>query len=393
MWQTVVVAGMALAAMSGDRSRQTVRIAAFNVWELSARKLGQVDANGHGLNPQLRKAAQIIQRVRPDILLINEIDFDAGRRENAAAFRDRYLKVGQSGQDLIDYPHVFFAPVNTGVPTGHDLDNDGTSAGPADAFGFGRYPGQYGMALYSRYSLDATAARTFQRFLWKDMPNNLMPDGQNDRPAWYSADEAAILRLSSKSHWDVPVHIGDTVLHVLASHPTPPVFDGPEDRNGRRAFDEVRLWADYLTGGEAAGYLVDDRGRGGGLQPGALFVILGDLNADPVKDRGAYGRPAIDQLLAHPRVQDPAPKSEGGAAHASSYPGDKACRTCDFGRIDYVLPCRELTVRGSGVFWPAPDDPLRSLVDKPEPSSDHRLVWVDVVIERAEAEKKPKTGN
>jgi len=318
--------------------------------------------------------------VRPDVLLVNEIDFDAEQRKNAAAFRDRYLKVSQNGHKPIDYPHIFVAPVNTGVPSGHDLDNDGSAAGPADAFGYGRYPGQYGMALYSKYPIDTQAARTFQKLLWKVMPKNLMPDGQSGKPAWYSAEEVAILRLSSKSHWDVPVKIGDRVVHVLASHPTPPVFDGPEDANGRRNFDEIRLWADYLTGGEAAAYIEDDQGSRGGLPRDASFVILGDLNADPAKDKPTYGQLPIAQLLKHPRVQDPVPKSDGAAAHFASYPGDKATPTSHFGRVDYALPSKDLTVKSSGVFWLASSDPLNKLVADRESSSDHRLAWVDVVV-------------
>jgi len=369
-----------VAVMHAASSGPAVRVASFNIWELSAAKLSEVDASGKGTNRQLCKAAEIVQRVRPDVLLVNEIDFDADRRANAALFAERYLQVSQRGREPIAYPHVFFRPVNTGLPSGHDLDNDGAPRGPADAFGYGRYPGQYGMALYSRYPIDAEAARTFQKLLWKDMPHNLLPDGRGGKPAWYSAEKAAILRLSSKSHWDVPVRIGSRVLHVLASHPTPPVFDGPEDRNGRRAFDEVRLWADYLTGGEAAGYIVDDRGRRGGLADQALFVIAGDLNADPVRDRAPYGRTAIAQLLEHPRVQDPQPRSPGAAAWEKPYPGNKALLTGEFGRLDYVLPARGIEVRGAGVFWPAPADPSRSLVEDPDRSSDHRLVWVDVVL-------------
>ncbi len=55
-----------------------------------------------------------------------------------------------------------------------------------------------------------------------------------------------MLRLSSKSHWDIPLQIGGAIVHVLTAHPTPPVFDGPEDRNGCRNHDEIRLWSDYI---------------------------------------------------------------------------------------------------------------------------------------------------
>ena len=358
-----------------------IRFATFNVWELSSAKLARVDAEGRGAHPQLRKAAEVIQRARPHVLLINEIDFDTGARRNATLFLERYLKVSQGKQPPIDYPHIFFEPVNTGVPTGLDLDNDGKTDGPADAYGYGKYEGQYGMALFSQFPIDRAGVRTFRTFKWKAMPHSLMPDGTSDKPEWYSPLEAAIFRLSSKSHWDVPVHIGPAdrmggalAIHVLACHPTPPVFDGAEDRNGRRNFDEIRLWADYIAGDQRASYVVDDQGRRGGLPENARFVILGDLNADPDKDERAYGQAAIDPLLGSPRVHDPRPRRSG----AAGWNEPAALKTAGFGRIDYVLPSVSLKVIGSSVFWPAPSDPLHRLVAEPHPSSDHRLVWVDV---------------
>lgn len=368
------------------RGTLRVRFATFNIWELDSPKLSRVDANGRGTHAQLCKAAEVIQRIRPDVLLINEIDFDAKNRKNATLFQERYLKIPQKGREPIEYPYVFFAPVNTGLPTGLDLDNDGNTNGPADAFGYGRYEGQYGMALYSRFPIDHTGARTFQAFKWKDMPGNLMPDGSRGKPRWYAPSEAAVLRLSSKAHWDVPVRVtaagsgdGATVVHVLASHPTPPTFDGPEDRNGRRNFDEIRLWADYVAGGSRAAYLVDDVGRRGGLAPSARFVIMGDLNADQHKDKRTYGAAAIGQLLESPLVQDPKPRRSG----VTDGTDPAAFKTSGFGRIDYVLPSVNLKVAGSGVFWPAVGDPDRRLIDGPDPSSDHRLVYVDLLIEGA----------
>jgi endonuclease/exonuclease/phosphatase family metal-dependent hydrolase len=368
------------AGHAPDASRASVRVATFNIWELSAQKIDEVDDAGRGANVQLKNAAEIVQRVRPDVLLINEIDFDAERR-NAVRFRDRYLRVSQGGQRPVDYPFVYFEPVNTGVSSGKDLDNDGKSTGPGDAFGFGQYPGQYGMALFSRFELDTERARTFRSLLWKDMPGHLMPDGRDGRPEWYSPDEATILRLSSKSHWDVPVRVGDHVIHLLCSHPTPPVFDGAEDRNGRRNFDEIRFWADYISGGDGAAYIVDDAGRRGPLPAGEAFLILGDLNADPDKGETVNGRRAIEQLLKHERIQDTEPVSHAttdGNRPDALKPLDH--KTSNFGRLDYVLPSRGLQVTESGIFWPPSGDPLHRLVRNREASSDHRLVWIDVLI-------------
>jgi endonuclease/exonuclease/phosphatase family metal-dependent hydrolase len=386
-WVPLVFVGLASAACAspdvppaGREVSPVVRVATFNVFELSREKLDRVDAEGRGTDGQLRAAAETLQRVRPDILLLNEIDFDEART-NAGLFVERYLRVSQSGQQSVEYPQIFFEPVNTGVLSSHDLDRSGSVTLPEDGWGFGAYPGQYGMALLSRFPIDAAGARTFRLLRWRDMPANLMPDGTGGKPAWYPPEVAADLRLSSKSHWDVSVRIGGRRLHVLASHPTPAVFDGDEDRNGRRMFDEVRLWADYLTGGAAAAWIVDDAGRRGGLEAGADFVVMGDFNADPWRDDARYGRTAISLLLEHPRVVDPRPAGEGGKQTTREYGGPRERQTSDWGRLDYVLPSATLDVAASGVFWPPPGDPLDRLVEGAMRASDHRLVWVDLRIE------------
>jgi endonuclease/exonuclease/phosphatase family metal-dependent hydrolase len=363
------VAGFADAQ---PRAPGTVRIATFNIFELSCAKIAARD-------PQVRKATEILRRVQPDIVLVNEIDYST-EPDCAARFADA-LGDAREGVDPLGLAHRVYLPVNTGVPSGFDFNNDGDTGDPEDAFGYGRYPGQYGMLLLSRYPIDASAVRTFQRFLWKDMPGHLMPDGRDGRPAFYSTEEASQYRLSSKSHWDVPVRIGDRIVHLLASHPTPAIFDGPEDANGRRNFDEIRLWADYLAGGDRAGYLTDDQGRRGGLAADASCIVLGDLNADPVQDlTRPYGRTAASHVVEHPRLQDPRPTSDGALPldPARPYPGENRTRTTTYGRIDYVLPSRDLEVVGSGVWNPAASDPLHALVAPPNPPSDHFLVWVDL---------------
>jgi len=373
--------GPATAAPTQDG---VVRIATFNC-SLNRPALGGLRASlATTDDPQARAVAEIVQRVRPDILLLQEFDFDAGG-ESRAAFQRNYLSVSQHGAPPIEFTHTFSAESNTGVPSGFDLDHDGEVGGGGDALGFGEFPGQYGMALFSRFPIDVRHVRTFRKFLWRDMPGAALPEN------WYTPEQLAVLPLSSKSHWDVGVKIGARVLHVLASHPTPPAFDGPEDRNGRRNHDEIRLWSDYLSG---AGYLRDDAGRRGGFGGGS-FIVMGDQNSDPVD--GGSRNDAIRALLAHPRVSSAfVPASEGGPEAAAAQGGANATQhgdprndTADFNdhvagnlRVDYLLPSKDLRVCGGGIYWPAQHDPEARLVwgDSPPPSSDHRLVWLDVLI-------------
>ena len=389
-----VVQGAAAASPSSGRHghgqvREPVRFATFNA-SLNRNNEGDLLSDlSTPDNAQAKTIAEIIQRSHPDVLLVNEFDYVAGG-EAARLFRDNYLAVSQHGADPVDYPYYYVAPVNTGVPSGFDLDNDGTVGGPNDAFGFGFFPGQYGMVVYSKFPIETQRVRTFQHFLWKDMPGALLPDDPSTaEPAdWYSPEELTVFRLSSKSHWDLPVRTPQGVVHFLVSHPTPPVFDGPEDRNGTRNFDEIRFWADYVAGRH---YVYDDRGRHGGLARGARFVIAGDQNSDPLDGDSIPG--ATAQLLDSPRVNAGHPPTSEGAVEASLLQGGvnlthlspAAEDTADFSeppgnlRADYVLPSRSLRILDSAVFWPPQADPLSALTGTfPFPSSDHRLVWVDV---------------
>jgi hypothetical protein len=372
-----------------------VRFATFNA-SLNRNAPGQlIEHLSTPDNAQAATVAEIIQRARPDVLLINEFDFDADGTA-ARLFQQNYLSLPHNGAAPIQYPYRFVAPSNTGIPSGLDLNNDGSVGGPDDAFGFGFFPGQFGMAVYSMHPIVLDDVRTFQTFLWADMPGALLPDDPStpDPADWFSAEEQDAVRLSSKSHWDLPIDIEGRTVHFLVSHPTPPVFDGPEDRNGRRNHDEIRFWADYVTPGKTSAYIYDDAGQRGGLAPGARFVIAGDQNADPLDGDSVPG--AAQLLLEHPRVNTSVTPASEGAVDAAerqgganlTHRGDPALDTADFAdsapgnlRVDYVLPSRPLRIVDAAVFWPIAEDPLFRLVgDFPFPSSDHRLVWIDVAV-------------
>ena len=186
-------------------------------------------------------------------------------------------------------------------------------------------------------------------------------------------------RLSTTGHWDLPVEVtGGNLIHLLVWHATPPVFDGPEDRNGRRNHDEAAIWLRYLEDGL-------------GLSPPSTFVIAGFANLDPVDGNG---RPeALQTLLRHPLIYDPKPTSEGAPQATIEdgginvrHLGDPSLDTVDWGdannrpgnlRVDYVLPSRTLDVLDSGVFWPPVDHLFGRDV---QVASRHRLVWVDVTL-------------
>lgn len=328
---------------------------------------------------QIKNIAEIIQRVKPDIILLNEFDRTDDSHQDLKNFLTEYLAEGQKNQTGIIYPYFFQGPVNTGIKVTADLNKDGQSGIlPADTHGFGYFEGHFAMALLSKYPIDVDNIRTFQKFKWQDMPQALKPINPENNEDWYSAQAWSQLRLSSKSHWDVPIMINQQIVHVLASHPTPPVFDGPENRNGNRNHDEIRFWHDYISA-DTSDYIYDDNKQYGGLKANQTFVILGDQNASTLD--GDANKAGIGSLLAHKAIQDPMPSSLGGQQHTPKNP-HSAHHTAHWRmRADYVLPSiNGWKIINSGIFWPLPGDEAYRLIKDREASSDHRLVWLDALL-------------
>lgn len=355
--------------------KQRIRIATFNV-SLNGKQRGEIcERLGVQGDEQAGKIAEIVQIVRPDVLLVNELDHDpAGKAAELLA--KNYFGVERSGNRPVQFPHIYVPSTNTGVASGLDLNQNGVTGEPNDAWGFGNYPGQYGFAVFSRFPLVRKKARTFQHYRWSQYSGAARPRNPlTDR--WFHDDMTwSSLKLSSKNHVDLPIRIGERTVHLLASHPTPPVFDGPEDQNGCRNHDEIQFWSDYLSTSKEESFK-DDQGRAGGLGIDQWFVIAGDLNSDP--NAGDSRRGAIQRLLSHPRLQDPQPLRRN--RHDQPSLSQPEVSTADFGkigqlRVDYVLPCRQFSVVASGVFWPKPNEKDHHLIL----ASDHRMVWVEVEI-------------
>ncbi len=342
---------IALCLLSAPARAESLRIAAYHT---------DLRRDGPGLllrdilrgDDQVAALVQVIAEVAPDVLLLLRFDYDHGQAA-LSAFADLVAAGG------VVYPHRFALRPNAGMATALDMDGDGRLGTPDDAQGYAPYAGAGGMAILSRLPIDASATRDFSRFLWRDLPGALLPDAP--------AEALAIQRLPSVGHWDVPVILpGGGRLHLLTFHASTPAF-GRGDRNLRRNHDEVRFWQRYLDGALTV------------PPPDGPLVLLGSANLDPQAGDG-IGQ-AMAELLAHSRLQDPAPTSQGAAA-ASASRADPAQATVDWdrpGRLRavYVLPSDDLTVTGSGVFWPAPGDPLADVAEK---ASRHRLVWVDLAL-------------
>ncbi|KIC37754.1 endonuclease/exonuclease/phosphatase family protein [Leisingera sp. ANG-M7] len=344
-----LAAGLLLILAAGTGWADTLRIATFNT-ELSRAGPGLLlrDITG-GSDPQVAAVVEVITTARPDILALQGIDWDYEGRA-LAAFAALMADRG------LDYSYRVALQPNSGLPPPAplDLDGNGKTGEPRDNQGYGRFRGQSGIALLSRLPVDHEGIRDISSLLWKDMPGALLPHYPDGSP-FPSAEVQAVQRLSATGHWLVPLVLPDgSRLNVMTFHATPPLFDGPEDRNGKRNHDEIRLWQ----------LLLDETF---GPAPEPPIVIAGDANLDP--EHGEGRKDAIRSLLADSRLQDPLPQSPQGGTATVEW--ESAGRR----RVDYVLPSAGLTVTASGVVWPDGQDTPAAT------ASRHRLVWVDLLMD------------
>jgi hypothetical protein len=333
---------------------ETLRIATWQI-ELSRNGPGLLLRDlTRGDDAQIAASLVVLKALDADIILLTDIDYDHGLVA-LNAFADLLAQDGPS------YPTRFALPPNTGVATGFDLDANGRLGEARDAMGYGRFAGDGGMAILSRHPVLPDGVQDMSGFLWRDLPGALLPSDMLPEVAEFQ-------RLSTTGHWSVPFGIGDKTLTLLAFHATPPVFDGPEDRNGRRNHDEAAFWLHFLAGEVPF------------AAPEAPFVLTGDANLDPMDGDGLPE--ALSALLMHPMLQDPAPRGTAQRRDAG-HAGDPALDTALFDpplgglRLDYILPSSGLQITASGVLWPPEGDPLAATLTA---ASRHRPVWVDVTL-------------
>lgn len=323
---------------------ETVRVATFNT---------ELDRDGPGIllrdirrdDPQVQAVVKVLVAAQADIVALQRIDWDL----DGLALSALAAKLAEAG---LDYPYQFAAQPNTGLDTGLDMDGDGRGQGPGDSHGWGRFTGHNGMAILSRHKIRHSEIRDFSNMHWKDLPGAKLP--YIDGKPFPSEDAQRVQRLSSTAHWIVPIETPLGRVDLMTFHASPPVFDGPEDRNGLRNRDEIRFWTVLLDGDL-------------GPAPQAPFIIAGDANLDPMQGDGH--KQAIIDLLAHPLVQDPVPQDPTGDTSTVHWKavGDM--------RVDYVLPSSDLSVLNAGIVRPQENSDLQ---DAAERASRHRLVWVDV---------------
>ena len=284
-----------------------------------------------GEDESLTAITVAIMQAAPDVLVLTDFDYDLDGLALAAFAQ---------GFDA-RYPYLFAHRPNAGLATGHDIDGNGWTGDARDAQGYGRFAGDGGIAILSRYPIEVDSVTDLSTMLWRDLPNAVLP--QVDGEPFFSPDILDILRLSSSAHWIVPIRLpDDTLVSIMAFAAAPPVFDGPEDMNGLRSRTELKLWEHVLDGTF-------------GLTPGS-FVLAGNSNLDPTGGQG--DRAAMAAFLARADLTDP---------HSGTTNADWGPVSAGKLRVSYILPSADWQVTGASGSGPLTDT-----------GGARALVWVDV---------------
>lgn len=357
-----------------------VRIAQFNLREMSTAKL--LD----GADEQAGAAAQVIAKFAPEIISINELQFDI----------EGIPSLGSPGAPSSTQPGTF----DGGAQNAKRLAERVAALNPAAAFsftvltvgnsgfkwagptlgnpsfvlrGWGDWPGRFNSAILTKFPIAYDKIRVINEFAWDALPDNSIDKMKTEIgtsvPAGFPLFEKGILV--------VPVEIAPgQLLHMVMHHPVAPAF---EAINPYRHFDELHGLKLFLDGTLP------------GVEPlpvGARFVVIGDLNADPEDGDSLDG--GIEPILGHPALNVFFPAGSGTKGTNGKYNtylsgcGKDDGTTVDDPttkfqmQLDYILPSKTFGAAQVGeIFFPDFQSQKADFLLACQ-ASDHRFLYVDV---------------
>lgn len=360
---------------------RTIRLGHYNIKELSTNKL--LDNN----DGQANAAAEILARFDADILEINEIQYDIAGVPNrglpgaaGSPAPGDFADDAQNGQRLADRIHAADNSVtytDTLMLLGNSgfyFEGDDMDVWSYTLRGWGEWEGRFATAVLSKYPILRDQVRVIADFEWENLPDNKIAQMHEENGMTLPPH----FPLFEKSLNIVPIDVDGVTLYLVLLHPTasPASFD---PINPYRNFDELRALDLFL------------RGELPGVEPlpeGALFVVSGDLNADPNDGDGIEG--AVDAVVNNPSLIKSYPRGAGSRGYYAQFNTFLGGCGNDDGetvsdpttrfqmQLDYQLPSVTLgaPLRHEMFF---PDyQTEREDFDLACYGSDHRFLWMDV---------------
>ena len=340
--------------------------------------------------------AEIIQRVRPDILLLQEFDYDAAGA-SLAAFQANYLGTA-AGRRRTDSLRVYVLcrvqhrrtfRLRSRSRRAHCRRRRRTR----DSVNF---PGSTPWCCCRVSRSTRHAVRTFRKFLWRDMPGALLPDD----PATRCARRLVFARAARGAAVVVEVALGRAgayrPVHLAPAGQSSDAAVFRRAGGSQRAAQSRRDPLVDRLSERARRYLRDDDGRSA-ASTGKTFVIMGDQNSDPGRRRQPARRHRRDCCSIRGSTRSSCRKAPARieASAAAGWRERRAARRSALRHRRLQRPRRRQPARGLSAAVEGAARvrrrrvlaaPGRSAVEAggdPPPSSDHRLVWLDISADAA----------
>ncbi len=311
----------------------TIKIVHYNIKEMDSTK---IQKGLRGENEQLNFAKNIVKNLNPDILSLNEIQFDFPNIPTKD-FKSKGKNVHYLAEIFdMSFESTAFFPANTGMlsrakngkyilhPTQEDREKY------ADLVNFGMFPGQYSMAGIFKYPL--IEVKNFKRLPWRVFNRKI------DLTPYADANGKPLpknMSLFDKNFTVATLNIEGKEVHIVLFHTVPAFgFGNPKTPNFERNRDQIQFLKWYLTAKKMKF----------GIQPigGKTFIAMGDWNVDPEsKNPGAK---VLKSLL---KTHQPWIKDKVITYRGSSFnPGGWTAQ------LDYILFSKDITVKAAGVYDP-----------------------------------------
>ena len=226
-------------------SQEKITLLHYNIKELDSSKI-----KGHKKNRQIQAVKKILSRYKPDILSINEIQYDLPFIPDSN-FTTRGQNLKKLSSILNLYKNTSFNPANTGLKAKSKKNgayflnpNNPKARLLADKINFGTMPAQYSTGLISRYPI--IEEKVFTSIKWKDFnPNIELKKFKTSDGSSYPKN----IELFDKNFSDITLKVGSKNIHIIVLHTVPSYhFGNKHSPNYQRNRDQLRFLEWYLTG-------------------------------------------------------------------------------------------------------------------------------------------------
>ncbi len=319
---------------------QTIKVFHYNIKELDSTKIKKARKLQ---SAQVKYSSEIIERYSPDIISINEIQYDKEEVPTSDfTTRGKNLKVLGKLSKLKKMNYSFHE-ANTGMNSKPGLDGNyilkPTSEERknfADAVNFGMFPGQYSTGGIFKYPIKSE--KIIKGLKWRDFNPNINLSKYRDANGNKLPRD---MELFDKNFSDITLDVNGKELHVILLHTVPAFgFGNKLTPNFERNHDQLEFLKWYLTGKSKFSFNIKVKP----LRKNTLFIAMGDWNVDPSsKNPGGKIIKQLGKLFQY------APGN-----NEKTYVGQSFGKSAYSAQLDYILVSNKIRVLKSGVHYPDP---------------------------------------